>query len=200
MKKSDDYWDDAAAESFVHESATSLRGAFREGARDTVDRFGLELDFDVIEPKVTEYGAARGAELVGKKWVDGVLVDNPDAEWVIEETTRDTVRDLLGEAIKEGWSVDDFASRLEESGVFGESRAEMIARTEIAIAEARGHSAAFREEGVEQVYIYDGDYDEECAEANGQVWTLDEYEADPLGHPNCLRDARPLTARELEEA
>lgn len=75
----------------------------------------------------------------------------------------------------------------------------MIARTELSIAQAEGHVEAFREDGVEEVVIYDGDYDEECQEANGQIWTLEEYEAEPIAHPNCVRAARPLTREEREQ-
>jgi PAS domain-containing protein len=198
-KADDDLWDAAIAEEGARSVMPALRGAFRAGAKDAIARFELGIDFDVVEPRAVEYGELRGAELIGKKWVDGVLVDNPKAEWVIEQTTREAVRDMVREAVRDGWSMDDFAGRLEESGVFSESRAEMIARTETAIAENRGHAAAFREEGVELVYIYDGDYDEECQAANGEVWTLEEFEANPIEHPNCLRDARPLTESELAE-
>jgi hypothetical protein len=53
----------------------------------------------------------RSAELVGMKYVDGELVPNPRAEWSIEETTRDTIRDLVTQATEEGWSMDDLADR-----------------------------------------------------------------------------------------
>ena len=75
-----------------------------------------------------------------------------------------------------------------------DSRAEMIARTEAAYAAANGDIAGFRETGVEYVEISDGtDFDEECALADGQVWTLDEYEANDLEHPNCGRSASAIS-------
>ena len=42
------------------------------------------------------------------------------------------------------------------------------------------------------VDIIDGEDDDECAEANGSRWTVDEYEASPLGHPNCTRIGLPV--------
>lgn len=200
--KGDDFepYDPGIADEFAGSAEATLRGAFRGGAQEAISRFDLPIDWDLVEPRAVEYGQQRGAELIGKKIVDGELVENPNAEWAIDETTRAAVRELVAEAVREGWSVEDFADELEESGVFGDARARMIARTELAIAEARGHVASFREAGVEEVVIYDGDSDPECQEANGQTWTLEEYEANPVEHPNCVRDARPLTAREREAA
>ncbi|MBU7015544.1 MAG: hypothetical protein HXS43_12030, partial [Theionarchaea archaeon] len=42
-----------------------------------------------------------------------------------------------------------------------------------------------------QVRVLDGDGCEECIEANGQIWTIEEAMANPLQHPNCLRDFEP---------
>ncbi len=50
--------------------------------------------------------------------------------------------------------------------------------------------------GVEQVLIADGidgeDTDEPCLEANGQTWTLEQYQSRILEHPNCTRNATPV--------
>lgn len=203
MRKADElpdpFWDAKISEDLAQGVQPVLRGAFRDGGQDALAEFSLEIDWDLLEPKAGEFAATRGAELVGKKWVDGKLVDNPAAEWAIDQTTRDATRALLEDALREGWSYEDFAARLQDSGLFGEARAEMIARTELAIAQAQGHVEAFREDGVTEVVIYDGDYDEECQEANGQIWTLEEYEAEPVAHPNCVRAARPLTRDEREQ-
>jgi hypothetical protein len=45
--------------------------------------------------------------------------------------------------------------------------------------------------GVKEVEVLDGDDDEECASANGQIWTLEEASDNPLGHPNCTRAFAP---------
>lgn len=195
----DDFWDASISEALAKDVTPILRAAFRDAGQDAIDEFGMEIDWDLLEPAAGEYASARGAELVGKKWVNGELVDNPSARWVIDGTTRDAVRAFLEDALRDGWSYQDFADRLEESGLFGEARAEMIARTELSIAQARGHVEAFREDGVEEVRIYDGDYDPECQAADGQIWTLDEYEQNPIEHPNCVRAARPLTREEREQ-
>jgi hypothetical protein len=196
----DGLWDDGISEELAEKAAPILRGIFRDGAEGALSEFELSVDWDLLEPKAVDYGAARGAELVGKKWVDGQLVDNPNAEWVIDQTTRDATQALLVEAVRDGLSYQDFAELLEESGLFGPDRAAMIARTELAIAEAQGHVEAFREAGVEQVVIYDEDgCGEEICDVDGEVWDLEEYEAEPIGHPNCTRAARPVTRDEQRE-
>lgn len=192
-------WNPPVDTGFADHVAQGLAGAFKDAAGDAIDQFGLPLDFDWLEPKAIDYGKKRGGELIGKKLVDGVWVDNPNAEWVIDDFAREKVNGIIADAIEEGLSPQDFARELEESGIFGEARAEMIARTEAAIAMNRGKAGAMREADVNYVYIYDGDGDEECEELNDTVQTLDWFEANPVGHPNCLRDGRPATQDELVE-
>jgi hypothetical protein len=196
----DEFWDASISRDLATGVTPILRGAFRDGGQEAISEFDLAIDWDLLEPKAGEYAAARGAEMIGMKIVDGKLVPNPNAEWVIEDTTREAVQSFLNDALREGWSYEEFASRIEESGLFSEGRAETIARTELAIAEAQGHVEAYREEGVEEVVIYDEDgCDLPVCDVDGQIWTLEEYEDEPLGHPNCTRAARPLTRDEREQ-
>ncbi len=195
----DDFWDEGLVTDYAGKIAPTLAGVFKDGGAEAIEEFDLGLSLDFLEPNALKYGQEGGAELIGKKLVHGEWVDNPNADWVIEKTTRDEARALLLEALEDGLSPQDFASRLEESGLFGEARAEMIARTEAALAFNGGKLDSFREADIDQVYVYDGDYDEECQAANGEIWDLDEAEANPLEHPNCERDFRQLTRGEREE-
>jgi hypothetical protein len=69
---------------------------------------------------------------------------------------------------------------------------ERIARTEAAVTFNRSSAALMRDAAVTEVDILDGDEDEDCADANGSRWPLDEYEANPIGHPNCTRIGMPV--------
>lgn len=112
----------------------------------------------------------------------------------IEETTRARVAAYVDRATNEGMSLDKLAKLIREdpSGAFSRSRATTIARTETAYAYANSSVGGWRDSGrVDKVIIYDGVDDPECAAANGSVWTLDEYEANPIQHPNCTRSAAP---------
>jgi SPP1 gp7 family putative phage head morphogenesis protein len=195
----DSYWDAALVTDFALKVAPTLAVVFSDGGSEGIEENDLGISFDFLEPNAMAYGKERGAELIGKKFVGGEWIDNPSAKWAIDDTTRDGARALLEQALKEGMSTQDFAARLEESGLFSEARAEMIARTETALAFNEGKLDSFKEADIDRVYVYDGDFDEECTEANGQIWDLDEAEANPIQHPNCERDFRPLTVSEQKE-
>ena len=139
------------------------------------------LSFDHLDANAAKYAKERGGELIGTN----------DNAWSVEQTTRDEVNRMLQEAMKDGLSPQEFADRLEESGLFGEARAEVIARTEVAIAHNYGQGETYRELGFTHVNVQDGDCDI-CAEVDGQVWTIEEFLENPVQHPNCVRSASPV--------
>lgn len=117
----------------------------------------------------------------------------------IEETTRQRVASYVEQAVADGLSPQALARMIRDdpSGAFGPARASTIARTESAMVYAHGSVAGWRDsERVDKVIIFDGS---ECGwethddpdMANGSVRTLDEYEANPICHPNCVRAAAP---------
>lgn len=81
------------------------------------------------------------------------------------------------------------------SGVYDEYKTwqgERIARTEAAVTFNRSSAALMRDAQITHVDIADGDDDEACGLANGSRWTLAEYEANPISHPNCTRIGLPV--------
>ncbi len=147
------------------------------------------------------YADARGAELVGKKLINGVLVDNPNAKWSIDETTREDLRSVVTQGIEQGWSPARLADEIEASTAFSEERALMIARTELAFAHMAGNVAAWREAGnVTGKRSLLGDLHEvpdECDE-NSDAGVIGFDEDFPSGdafapyHPNCVCDVVPV--------
>ena len=126
----------------------------------------------------------------------GTLITN------IDQTTHDTINELVTQTMANpDASLDDLASAIQANFEgMSDWRSELIARTETAYAAANGDIAGFRDTGVEYVEISDGtDFDQECADADGQVWSLDEYEADPLQHPQCGRSASAISTDEARE-
>jgi hypothetical protein len=69
----------------------------QSGAQDALAQLDVRggVDFDVVNEHAVAWAKDRSAELVGMKYVDGELVENPKAEWSIEESTRETIRDLV---------------------------------------------------------------------------------------------------------
>ena len=149
-----------------------------------------------------DYANERAAELVGKKWVDGELIDNPKAEWAITESTREFLRSDITQAIDEGWSTAKLSDTLQENYAFSEARCDMIARTEAAKADIEGNMIAYRESGVvegKEWLLSPGghDLDDECdenADAGGIGLDEDFPSGDdsPPAHPNCLCSVVPI--------
>jgi hypothetical protein len=76
-------------------------------------------------------------------------------------------------------------------GVWGDARAETIARTETALSYNRAALDAYKEFRVSRVLAYDGDGDPDCARRNGQEFSVD----DAFGiadHPNGTLDWAPV--------
>lgn len=70
-------------------------------------------------------------------------------------------------------------------------RALRIARTESAIGYNHGNVLGSAQAGFEQVDVFDGTDDEECAAANGSTWEIDYALENPIAHPNCVRTMTP---------
>lgn len=111
----------------------------------------------------------------------------------VAETTRDEIRAIIDTGTSEGLSVTEMAKRIRERGeINSKSRSLMIARTESAVAYNMGATHAYEDAGVKKVEVLDGDSDDECASANGQVWTLQEARDNPIAHPACVRAFAPI--------
>jgi phage portal protein BeeE len=110
----------------------------------------------------------------------------------INQTTRNEVGKAIETGVAEGLTASELASRIEDASTFNAARAEMIARTETALAYNDAALGTYRELQVERVQVIDGDGDAECSHVNGATWSLDEANANPIGHPHCVRDFIPL--------
>lgn len=163
-----------------------------------------ETSVNLSNKRSVEWAQDRAAEMVGMKWVDGRLTDNPDAQWAINETTREAIADLVTQAIDDGWSNDRLSSAISDSGQFSASRADMIARTETAVADVQGNMVAYKtaqESGIDlqKEWITAGDdlVSEDC-QLNADAGPIDLDGVFPSGasappeHPNCRCDVLPV--------
>jgi len=149
--------------------------------------------FNLSDTQALEYAETRAAELVGKKWVDGVLVDNPDAQWAITETTREDLCELIARAFAEQWTPAELTQRIDESFTFSSGRAEMIAETETAFAQTAATVQTGKNFGAETKSIQMSnlhDIDDECddAEDDGEVPIDEPYSNGSIHvplHPRC---------------
>jgi Phage Mu protein F like protein len=163
---------------------------------------------DQVNEAAVAWARDRAAAMVGMRYeADGSLVVNPNAEWAITEATRDLLRADVTDAIENGLSTDDLATKLAESYAFSDDRAEMIARTEIANADIQGSLIGWKESGVvegkELLLSSEHTEPDECDEAAdmGVVDLEDDFGGlgDPPYHPNCECDISPVLMAEGEE-
>ena len=140
---------------------------------------GLPPGFDPVDPRVVRLLEDGGARITG-----------------ITEETRKQVQQALLVARNEGLSVRQTARLLEDLPAFSRSRAQMVARTELGTADNLAAVSRYREAGFTHVQVFDGDGDPGCAAANGAIWTIEEFEANPLEHPNCVRSRAPIIPSE----
>ncbi|MDE3023544.1 MAG: phage portal protein, partial [Pseudomonadota bacterium] len=169
----------------------------------------LGVSTDLPFPEAEDYARNRGAELVGKKWVDGELVNNPDAQWVITDTTRDMLKTEIQDAITNGLTMDELTAQLTDSHAFSEVRAAMIARTEVARATSMGSLAGYavaESQGVKvkKKWVTAGDDKVDTsmcapnAEAGAIALKSDFPSGDltPPAHPNCRCSIVPVIDKE----
>ncbi len=194
-------WDIVAPEfgSIPHIVRSHLEDAARAGVSEAVEQLSAEDTglIDSANEQAAKWAANRAAELVGKQLVNGELVDNPDAKWVISETTRQEIRDAVTQAFE---SETDFAALktriLNAPGIentFSDARASMIAKTEVAKAQMGSTFDFWKSSGlVKQVQWFTAGADpcDECQENSGEVVELGQ--PFPSGaittadsHPNC---------------
>jgi SPP1 gp7 family putative phage head morphogenesis protein len=147
-----------------------------------------------------EFAENRAAQLIGRKLVDGELVDN--GSWSISATTRDMVRKAVTNAVEEGASNQDLARVVRESGAFSKARAITIARSETAIADTQGAYAGWRASGVVagKEWLASADCCEDCALLDGEIVGLDDDftgGADVPLHPNCECAVSPVLPEDM---
>lgn len=167
----------------------------------------LEEKYAAWHDDVVQTEGRATAEALGGDWTNDDpyvtrFADRYVAERVtqLDDTTRGDLRDVLTRAFaaahegETSLSLLDLAGQLREKfDEFSSSRAATIARTETAIVENQGAALGYIASGYGYVEISDGDSDAECAEADGQIWSVEAWLAEPVAHPNCERSGAPIS-------
>lgn len=162
-----------------------LEPGFTQVYRDAVETIGTTaadahgVAFDVDDPFVTRHMTSYIGERITQ----------------LEGTSKDKVIDAMQSALDdadEDASVADLTDSIlgavgDVYDDFEQYRALRIARTESAITYNHANVLGGSQAGFDQFDVVDGTEDDECAEANGDVWSTDECLDDPIAHPNCER-------------
>jgi hypothetical protein len=188
--KADPTWWDGERED--RELAATIRGLYVQIGRGALqvaaDELGRFLYKNAVDPIVTDLLAHGGQRIKD-----------------INARTLQSITLELAEGTRRGYSIPQLIDGVPEEGfrgvtgvtldngtpVFGDLRAETIARTETALSYNRASVAGYKELGVEQFVAYDGDDDPECAERNGQTFSADEA-LEVEDHPNGTLVFSPL--------
>ena len=116
----------------------------------------------------------------------------------LDQTTRDEVAALIARTLADNRTVTVFQlgtkiadAVREKFGDYQRFRADRIARTETANVYNQADVFSYRQAGITEVEVSDGDDDADCADANGQIWTLERAMNNPTAHPNCTRSFSP---------
>lgn len=157
----------------------------------------LDVTDDKVIGRVNETAEAfaerRAAEMVGmRRTADGELVENPDARWAISETTRAKLREVVTDVFsRETVTLDEVEQAVEDSGIYEDQRATMIARTEIANAQVNANLLAWQESGLVSTVSWEtsADHDDDSGcnctdnedESPYQIGEVPEFP----DHPNC---------------
>ncbi len=145
----------AAIESEFASLPVEARSALEQAAISGVNDAYLQIEItdagviSSVNAKAAEFASRRAAEMVGMKYDDaGELVENPNAKYAISSTTRDRLREIIKKAFEEKTPMESIIADIRDADIFSESRAELIARTEVANAQVKGQFDTWKSSGV----------------------------------------------------
>ena len=191
-----------AVEVLMDELEEPIQAAYLDGEEQAADAMSVDVQFGLTSQQASDYAEERAAELVGRKVLaDGTTIDNPNPRFAISETVRKRLNDLIAKAVADGWTQDDLRRAVGED-MGWDDRARVIARTEVAFALNRGAAEVYRNAGVVEGTVIDGEgcledgHDDNQEGVDGEVWPLTKFEEYPIGHPNCIRDWAPTVPEE----
>lgn len=181
----------------VPDVRSALHDIYTEGGTESFTDTGVSGTFDQLNELAADYAGRRAAELVGKKWVDGQLVDNPNAEWTITEPTRDRLRALITNAFENGTQPRDLRIAIQDAGSFSTARADLISETELSMAQNDSALEGWKASGVvagsEWILGSEHDVEDEC-DTNSEAGVVPLGETFPSGdtappaHGKCYCD------------
>jgi hypothetical protein len=145
---------------------------------------------------------------ISNPWVREVLGEVATRVTDINDTTRDAIRVVVGDALNAGTNIPDLSKQLEDLfDITYSGRAETIARTESQVAYNTAQVRGYRESGlVNEAELLDNpEHDEDpgsdgltCAERNGLIVSLDDIPRHIAAeHPRGSLAVAPVLATPL---
>ena len=176
--------------------SAEVRQMFKQAGINGVAQVGVAASREItqhLDEAAKNYAKTRSATLVKG----------------LSDTTRERLRTTLEDGVERGLSTEELRANIEDGAAFDESRARVIARTELANAHVQGNVEGWRETGeVEGKRSILGDLHDvpdecdDCVDAGTVDMDADFVEGldFPPYHPNCVCDVLPvLRSTETEE-
>ncbi len=199
------------AEAKISKAANVLSAKSLDGMTPIGQEWFGRLAEDPISAYVEGFAAAfapgSGVDVAMDDRTVGMALNTSYKITKIDDATRIKVGEAISGGLANDLSDREIVDRVQGSGAFSRSRAKMIARTEITIAQNRGQVGGYHAGGVTEVEVSDGtDFDDACKDANGQIWSARYAGQNATAHPNCTRvfipvmeTAKPKESQTLEE-
>src|SRR5574343_1200668 len=164
----------------------------------------MGTSFDKPSPDSLEYARDYKALLVDK---GATIINGEEIPWLAdrEKELRQQVYDSIEQGFKEGRKTYGSGSIADDiAEILGTEhwKAQRIARTEVKRIMNAGTIVRYNRNNVKFVQVLDNEGDnscDECAEINGQIWTVEYAQSHELQHPNCVRSFVPMFEEDLPE-
>lgn len=172
------------------------------GAQASQTIYKTDLGLGPASQAILEAARNRVAQLVGKKVLkDGSVVDNPNADMSITDTTRDQIQQSISTSLGMNEDVSQATDRL-QSIVGDYNRAQTIASTESVNAYSQGMLTYGDQSGATGKAWYTAGAKDEICLGNEDASPIDlgddfpSGDDSPPGHPNCNCGMRLLYSNE----
>jgi hypothetical protein len=171
---------------------------------DLGDEFA-DVATDIAEQVLAQLGVTDAADLVDQVNEAAVTAAREQAAELvtqIEDTTREMIRGVIADGLEQNIGTDEIAQNIMDSTGFSETRADLIANTEVRNANSQGALEGYRGANsmgltVQKEWLL-GDNPCEICEANaddGPIDVDDDFSSGddaPPAHPNCECAVSPV--------
>lgn len=192
------YFDD-----FIKEIEASDNQIMGQAIKEALADLNITVSdaFEVASEEAQKWTKERSAELIGKKYVDGALVDNPNPKWAITETTRESIRRDVQKVLDGELKSTELKDTIKSNYAFSEARAKMIAITETNTAWNQGNLSAWKASGVVEgkrsiLGTNEKHGEDDIANAAQGAIPIDKaFQSGHMGpsyHPNCRCSLTPV--------
>jgi len=134
----------------VDSMVTDLMAAYQIGVADAMMQLAI-TDENIqaqLDNSATQYANNRAAEMIGMKFVDDKLVTDSSAKFVIAETTKDDLQDVVEAAVNDNATTTELMERIRMAATFSDARMQFIAKNETNWAQVIGHTTTWRRSGL----------------------------------------------------